>query len=141
MAEQPDRKAVEKAQQTLFDEGMKLRGQVLGGAHIANSKELPPQLQPMQQMAVAAGWSMAWTRPGLERKTRSLLCIAMLSILNRNHELGAHTQGAIRNGATEEEILETLVQVSVYAGMPCGLESTRVAWDALQKMKESGELK
>lgn len=141
MSSDPNREAIEAAQKSLFDEGMKLRGQVLGTAHISSSKSLPPFQQPMQQLAVASGWSLAWTRPGLEKKTRSLLCIAMLATLGRNHELGAHTQGAIRNGATEEEIREVLVQVGVYAGMPAGLEATRYAYEALEKMKASGELK
>ncbi|KAH8812827.1 4-carboxymuconolactone decarboxylase [Xylogone sp. PMI_703] len=141
MADQPNREAIENAQKVLYEEGMKLRGQVLGQSHISNSKSLSEFQQPMQSMAVAMGWSLCWTRPNLEKRVRSLLVIVMLAILGRNHELGIHVQGAIRNGATEQDIQEALIQVSVYAGAPCALESTRVAFDALQKMRESGELK
>jgi len=141
MSEQPDRSAVEQAEKVLYDEGMKIRAQVLGPSHIADSKSLPAFLQPMQSMAVAAGWSLCWTRPNLEHRVRSLLCVAMLAVLGRNHELGVHVKGAIRNGCTEEDIQEALFQTSVYAGIPCALESTRVAWTALEEMRASGELK
>jgi 4-carboxymuconolactone decarboxylase len=110
MAEHPDRAAIEHAQQVLYDEGMKLRGLVLGAAHLKDSKSHSEFQQPMQSMAVSAGWSLCWTRPGLERKTRSLLCLVMLSVLGRDHELGVHVRGAIKNGCTEE-IREALVQV------------------------------
>ncbi|KAL1843513.1 hypothetical protein VTK73DRAFT_2814 [Phialemonium thermophilum] len=141
MADQPDREAIEKAEQLLYEEGMKLRGQVLGASHVANSRALDPFQQPMQSMAVAMGWSLCWTRPGLEKRVRSLLVIVMLAVLGRNHELGVHVQGAIRNGASEQDIQEALMQAAVYAGAPCALESTRVASDALKRMRESGELK
>ncbi|CAM1509656.1 Fc.00g033950.m01.CDS01 [Cosmosporella sp. VM-42] len=141
MSDEPDRKAIEDAEKLLYGEGMKLRGQVLGSAHVTNSKELDEFQQPMQSLAVAMGWSLLWTRPGLEKRVRSLLVIVMLAVMGRNHELGVHVQGAIRNGATEQDIQESLMQVAVYAGCPAALESTRIANDAIKRMKESGELK
>ena len=111
MAEKPDRGAIERAQQILFDEGLKLRAEVLGEAYVDGSKALPNFKQPLQTMAVTAGWALCWTRPGLERKTRSLLCLVMLSVLGRDHELSIHVGGAIKNGCTEEEIREALFQV------------------------------
>lgn len=87
MSNQPDREAIEKAQKVLYDEGMKIRGEVLGASHVANSKSLAEFQQPMQTMAVAMGWSLCWTRPNLEKRVRSLLVIVMLAILGRNHEL------------------------------------------------------
>lgn len=111
MAQKADRAAIEQAQAVLYDEGTKLRQEVLGLKHIAHSKALPDFLQPVQSMAVTAGWSLCWSRPGLERKTRSLLCLVMLAVLGRDHELGVHVQGAISNGCTKEEIREALLQV------------------------------
>ena len=87
MAEQPDRDAIEKAEKILYEEGTKLRAQVLGPSHVGNAKSLAAFQQPMQSMAVAMGWSLLWTRPNLERRVRSLLVIVMLAILGRNHEL------------------------------------------------------
>ena len=87
MADQPNREAIEKAQQVLYEEGMKIRAEVLGASHVADSKSLDPFQQPMQSMAVAMGWSLCWTRPNLEKRVRSLLVIVMLAVLGRNHEL------------------------------------------------------
>ena len=108
---QPDREAIEKAQQTLYNEGMKMREQVLGTAHVKASRELPALQQPIQSLAVSAGWGLCWTRPGLERKTRSLITISLLTALSQDHELGVHVKGAIRNGCTSEEIMEAIYQV------------------------------
>ncbi|OAP57925.1 4-carboxymuconolactone decarboxylase [Fonsecaea erecta] len=140
MAGKADRAAIEKAQQVLYEEGTKLRQEVFGLQHIASSKSLSSFQQPLQTMAVTAGWAMCWTRPGLERKTRSLLCLVMLAVLGRDHELGVHVRGAIHNKCTEEEIREALFQVSVYAGVPAALNATRVAETVLDSMKSEGQL-
>jgi 4-carboxymuconolactone decarboxylase len=79
---------------------------------------------------------MIWSRPGLERRTRSLLNIAMLCALNRSTELAVHVRGAVTNGASEIEIRETLMQVAIYCGMPAGLEGVRVAEKVLQTIKQ-----
>jgi 4-carboxymuconolactone decarboxylase len=79
-----------------------------------------------------------WNRPGLERKTRSLINLAMLTALNRSTELGAHVRGAVNNGATKEEIQEVLLQAAVYCGMPAGLESFRVAEKVLDDLANEG---
>ncbi|OAA65395.1 4-carboxymuconolactone decarboxylase [Niveomyces insectorum RCEF 264] len=141
MSDQPNREAIVKAEELLHEEGTKIRAQVLGASHVSNSKALAEFQQPMQSIAVAMGWSLIWTRPNLEKRVRSLLVIVMLAVLGRNHELGVHVQGAIRNGATEQDIQEALIQASVYAGAPCALESTRIAYEALEKMRANGELK
>lgn len=96
----------------LYEEGTKLRQQIFGPGHIAKSKALSDFQQPIQMMAVTAGWSMCWTRPGLELRTRSLLTLVMLAVLSRDNELAVHVQGAISNGCTKEEIREALLQVS-----------------------------
>jgi 4-carboxymuconolactone decarboxylase len=75
-----------------------------------------------------------WARPGLERKFRSMLCIAMLVALNRGHELRLHVSGAINNGCTVEEIKEVLLQATVYCGLPSGVEGVRIAEEALREL-------
>lgn len=111
MAPQPDRAAIERAQKVIFDEGMKIREQVLGPDHIKASRALPELLQPIQELAVSAGWGIAWTRPGLDRKTRSLITIAVLTSMSQDHEIGLHTKGALNNGCTPEEIMESIHHV------------------------------
>lgn len=113
MAEQADREAIEMAEVILYEEGTKLRQEIFGTQHIANSKALPEFLQPVQTMAVTAGWSLCWSRPGLPRKTRSLLCLVMLAVLGRDHEFGVHVRGAVANGCSQDEIREALLQVSL----------------------------
>ena len=105
MSEQPNREAIEKAQKVLFDEGMKVREQVLGTAHVQNSRSLPALQEPVQSLAVSAGWALCWARPGLERKTRSLITVSLLTALGQDHELGVHVKGAINNGCTPEEVM------------------------------------
>lgn len=112
MAEKADRAAIDEAQQTLYEEGTKLRQEIFGSSYISQSKALSDFQQPLQTMAVAAGWSLCWTRPGLKRKTRSLLCLVMLAVLGRDHELSVHVRGAVANGCTQKEIQEALFQVS-----------------------------
>ena len=82
-----------------------------------------------------------WNRPGLERKQRSLLNIGMLCALNRGPELGNHVRGAINNGLTPVEIREAILQVSVYVGMPAGLEGFKIAERVIEEMKRNGEYK
>ncbi|KAH8695621.1 4-carboxymuconolactone decarboxylase [Talaromyces proteolyticus] len=130
--EKPDRAAIERAQQVLYDEGSKLREKVFGHQYISKSKSLPEFLQPVQTMAITAGWSLVWSRPGLELKTRSLLCLAMLAMLGRDNELAAHVRGAISNGCTEKEIQEVFLQVGVYGGVPNAVNATRIASEVLQ---------
>lgn len=108
----PDRKVIENAQAALVEEGTKLRTQVLGEKHVTTLGEAPAFLQPIRNMAAAGGWAMCWTRPGLELKTRSLLCIVMLSVLGKDHELAVHVRGAVQNGCAVTEIREALFQVN-----------------------------
>ena len=122
-----------------FDDGMQVRREVLGAAHVersmANASEFA---RPMQELVTEFCWGAVWNRPGLERKTRSLINLAMLTALNRSTELGAHVRGAVNNGATKEEIQEVLLQAAVYCGMPAGLESFRVAEKVLDDLAHEG---
>jgi len=81
----------------------------------------------MQELATEYCWGYVWGREGLPRKTRSMLNLAMISALNRPHELKMHIAGALRNGLTREEIREIFLQVAIYCGVPAGVDSFRVA--------------
>lgn len=124
-----------------YDAGLQVRREVLGTAHVDRSLgQVTEFSRPIQELVTEYCWGAVWTRPGLDRRTRSLLNLAMLSALNRGHELGVHVRGAIRNGVTPEEIQEALMQVAIYVGVPASLESFRVAEAKLEEMKAAGEL-
>lgn len=125
------------ARQVLFQEGYAIRQEVTGPAHVERSWTNASDFsRPMQELATQAGWALIWGRPGLDRRTRSLLNLAMLVALGKSQELAVHVKGAIRNGATETEIQEAIMQASVYAGLPTGLEGFRVAERALNELKQ-----
>jgi 4-carboxymuconolactone decarboxylase len=124
-----------------FEAGLAKRKQVLGAAHVERSLEQTSDFaRPIQELVTEYCWGEIWTREGLSDKTRSLINLAMLSALNRGHELGVHVRGAIRNGVTVEEIQEVLLQVGIYVGVPASLEAFRIAEAKINEMKESGEL-
>ncbi|KAK5193119.1 hypothetical protein LTR99_001775 [Exophiala xenobiotica] len=129
---------VAEAHKTLYDQGIPIRTDVTGPQHVQRSLQNNSSdfARPMQELATEWGWGSIWTRPGLERKTRSLLNIAMLCALNRMTELAVHVRGAINNGASELEIRETLMQVGAYCGLPAGLEGVRVAEGVLKTIRE-----
>ena len=121
----------------LFDKGLKVRREVLGpeyvDASLANANEF---MQAFQEITTEWCWGYAWTRPGLDRKTRSIVNLAMLSALNRPHELKLHAKAAVlSNGLTKEEIAEVLLQVACYCGVPAGVDSFRNVREAF---KEAG---
>jgi 4-carboxymuconolactone decarboxylase len=133
---------VAEAHQTLWDEGIKIRTQVVGAEHVNNSiQNVSDFAKPMQELATEVGWGWVWARDGLDKKTRSLLNIAMLCALGRSHELGVHVRGAFNNGATEVEVREVILQAAIYSGFPAGLEGTRVAERVLKSWKEEQESK
>jgi 4-carboxymuconolactone decarboxylase len=111
-----------------YESGLAVRRAVLGSEHVDRALESATSFsRPMQELVTECCWGAVWTREGLDRRTRSLINLAMLTALNRSHELGAHVRGALTNGCTEEEIRETLLQAAIYCGMPAGMESFRVA--------------
>lgn len=127
----------QEARKALFDEGYAIRAEVTGPAHVERSWSQASEFgRPMQELATQAGWALIWGRPGLDRRTRSLLNLAMLVALGKSTELGVHVKGAVRNGVTETEIQEAIMQASIYAGLPSGLEGFRVAERALAEMKQ-----
>jgi 4-carboxymuconolactone decarboxylase len=123
----------------MFDKGLEIRKSVLGKEFvekaIANATDFN---RPMQELTTEYCWGWCWGRDGLPKKTRSMLNIAMLSILNRNHELKMHVKGAIRNGVTREEIREIILQAAIYGGIPCGVDSFRLAAEALAELDKEG---
>jgi 4-carboxymuconolactone decarboxylase len=94
--------------------------------------------RPIQEFVTEYCWGTVWNSDGLERKTRSLINIAMLTALNRNHELGVHVRGALTNGATVAEIQEVLMQTAIYVGVPAALESFRTAERVIAEVNGDG---
>lgn len=114
--------------ETLYDRGMEVRRAVLGDEHVDAALERTTDFdRPMQELAVEYCWGGIWTRPGLDRRSRSIINLAMLGALGRQHELEMHVRGALANGLTEDEIGEVLLQVAVYCGIPAGIDAFRTA--------------
>jgi 4-carboxymuconolactone decarboxylase len=119
----------------VFDRGLAIRKEVLGKEFVERSFETADDFNmPMQELTTEYCWGYIWGREGLPRKTRSMLNLAMLSALGRNHELAMHLKGALVNGVTKDEIKEVLLQVAVYCGVPAGVESFRVAREVFAKI-------
>nr|WP_246415664.1 carboxymuconolactone decarboxylase family protein [Novosphingobium taihuense] len=109
-----------------------MRKDVLGASYVENAMARADDFtRPMQELSTSYCWGEIWSRPGLSRRERSLLNLGMISALNRPHELRLHVKAARRNGLTNEEIREALLQVAVYCGIPAGIDSTRIAAEAL----------
>jgi len=120
----------------MFEKGLKVRKEVVGAEYVEKQlKEADAFNMPLQELVTEYCWGWLWNRPGLQRKTRSLLNVAMLSVLNRHTELKSHVKGAIRNGCTKDEISEVLLQVAVYGGVPAGVESFRLAREAFKELE------
>lgn len=129
----------EAEQEALFQRGLRVRRDVLGAEHVDRSlAQVSDFSRPVQEFVTAFCWGSVWDRPNLDRRTRSLLNLAMLTALNRMHEFAVHVRGAVNNGCTEEEIQEVLLQAAVYCGAPAALESFRVAERVLDEMREGG---
>jgi len=105
--------------------GREIRRQVLGEKHVANSHAVDALSQPKTQLSEYV-WSKIWARPGLTVQQRSIANLAMLTALNRPHELKLHVHGALNNGLTKEEISEVLLQTGVYCGLPAAVDSFRI---------------
>jgi 4-carboxymuconolactone decarboxylase len=118
-----------------FEKGLKLRKQVLGAEYVEKSMASADSFSlPMQELSTEYCWGHVWTRPGLALRDRSLINIAMISALNRPHELKLHVKAALNNGLSREEIREVILQVAVYCGVPAGIDSTRIAREAFAEV-------
>jgi 4-carboxymuconolactone decarboxylase len=119
-----------------FDKGLQVRTAVLGKDYVeASMKNADDFNRPFQELVTEYCWGAAWGSDGLSHKTRSMLNLAMISILNRPHELKLHVKGALTNGVTKEEIREVLIQVAIYAGIPCGVDAFRIAREAFKEVE------
>lgn len=118
-----------------FDKGLKTRREVLGAeyvdASIANADDFN---RPMQELVTEYCWNEIWNRPGLDRKTRSIMNLCMITALNRPHELKLHVRGAINNGLTKDEIKEMFLQAAIYCGVPAAIDSFRNAKEVFKEM-------
>ena len=111
-----------------FERGLEVRKKVLGEEYVNESLARATDFsRPMQEFVTEYCWGEIWTRPGLDRKTRIMLNLAMLTALNRPHEIKLHVRGALNNGVTKEEIREVFLQAAVYCGVPAAIDSFRIA--------------
>ncbi|WP_238013255.1 carboxymuconolactone decarboxylase family protein [Dactylosporangium sp. AC04546] len=124
-----------------LERGNRVRREVLGDAHVDRSMLRATEFtRVVQEFVTASCWGDVWSRPGLDRRTRSLLNLAMLTALNRPHEFSVHVRGALRNGCTEAEIQEVLLQTAVYCGAPAALESFRHAERVIEDVRQEAAL-
>ncbi|MET8976894.1 carboxymuconolactone decarboxylase family protein [Streptomyces sp. NPDC004539] len=122
-----------------FEEGLKIRKEVLGADRVERTlSEASDFVWPAQQWVTEACWGTVWNRPGLDRATRSLLNIALLTALGRPVELAGHVRGALTNGCTPEQIQEVLLHTGVYCGVPAALDAFRTADTVLAEHAEGG---
>lgn len=118
-----------------FDKGLSIRKSVLGAEFVDKAIASADDFnRPLQEIVTQYCWGEIWGRPGLDKKTRSLLNLAMLSALNRPHEIKMHVKGALNNGVTKEEIREVFLQVAIYCGVPAGVDSFRVAKEVFTEL-------
>jgi 4-carboxymuconolactone decarboxylase len=122
----------EMAGSELFDQGLQIRREVLGAEYVDGSLASADDfMMAFQRIATEWCWGYTWGRPGLDRRTRSMLNLAMLTALGRSAELKLHVRGALANGVTVEEIKETLIHATAYCGIPAGLEAFKSAHETL----------
>ncbi len=120
-----------------YDKGMKIRRETLGDAYVDKAlADANAFTADLQELVTTYCWGEVWGRDGLDRKTRSIINLAMISALNRPHELAAHVRGAVNNGLTPDEIKEVLLQVGIYCGVPAMVDSFRIAKTVLGDMDE-----
>lgn len=118
-----------------FEKGLQTRREVLGSEYVDSSiKNAGDFNMPMQELVTEYAWNAIWNRPGLDRRSRSMINLAMLTALNRPHELKLHLKGAINNGLSKDEIREILMQTAIYCGVPAAIDSFRCAKEVFAEM-------
>jgi 4-carboxymuconolactone decarboxylase len=118
-----------------FEKGLKTRREVLGAEYVDTSiRNADSFNQAMQELTTEVCWNGIWNRPGLDRRTRSIINLSMLVALNRPHELKLHIRGAVNNGLTKDDIREVLLQTAVYCGVPAGIDAFRNAREVFKEM-------
>ena len=122
-----------------YEKGLAVRREVLGAAYVDDAIAKADELsRPLQDLVTEYCWGEIWTRPGLPRQMRSLINLAMLTALNRPHEVRLHVRGALNNGCSREEIMEVLLQTAIYCGVPAAIDSVRIARDVFDDAGRSG---
>jgi 4-carboxymuconolactone decarboxylase len=121
----------------LYETGLRIRREVLGAEYVDKSISMSDDFnRPLQELVTQYCWGAVWSRPGLNRKTRSLINLAMLTALNRPHEVKLHLKGALNNGCSREEIMEVLLQTAIYCGVPAAIDSFRLAREVFNEGKQ-----
>ena len=119
----------------LYEKGLAIRKSVLGAEYVDKALAAADDFnRPMQELTTEYCWGWCWGREGLDKKPRSIINLAMISALNRPHEVKAHVKGALNNGLTKDEIREVLLQVAIYCGIPAGVDSFRAAKEVFTEM-------
>ncbi len=123
------------SEESLFDRGLAVRKEVLGEDYVNKSIAGADEFtRTMAEWSTEYCWGALWTRPGLDRRSRSIANLSMIAALNRPNELKLHVKAAVKNGLSRDEIKEVLLQVAVYAGVPAGIDSFRIARDAFKEL-------
>ena len=118
-----------------FEAGLAVRREVLGAEYVEQALAGADSFnRDFQELATEFCWGGTWARGVLDRKTRSILNLGMLSALNRPEEFKLHVRGALTNGCTLDELREVLLQIAVYCGIPAGVEAFRLARDVLREL-------
>ena len=119
----------------MFEKGLKIRREVLGAEYVDKAIASADDFnRPLQELVTQYCWGEIWGRPGLDRKTRSLINLAMISALNRPHEVKMHIKGALNNGLTKDDIKEVFLQVAIYCGVPAAVDSFRTAQEVFKEL-------
>lgn len=120
-----------------FEQGLKIRKQVLGDAYVEKSINNADDFNlPLQKLVTEYCWGEVWGNDDLTKQQRSMINLAMISALNRPHELKLHVKGALRNGLSKDTIRGVLMQVAIYCGVPAAVDSFRIAKEAIQEYEE-----
>jgi 3-oxoadipate enol-lactonase / 4-carboxymuconolactone decarboxylase len=139
IAEHLERRAGRDGGRDPFDAGMQVRRAVLGDAHVDRAIEHTTEFTaPFQDFITRYAWGSVWTRPGLERRTRSAITLAVLTALGRENEIAMHVRGAVRNGMTPEEIGEVLLHTAIYAGVPAANAAYAIAQRTINELTATG---
>ena len=119
----------------LYAQGLQTRRDVLGADYVDAAIACADDFnRPLQELVTQYCWGDVWNRPGLDRRTRSLLNLAMLTALNRPHELKLHIKGALNNGVTKDEMREVFLQAGIYCGVPAAVDSFRTAREVFKEL-------
>jgi len=118
----------------MFEKGLKIRREVLGADYVDKAiRSADSFTEPLQQLITTYCWGQIWGRPGLDRRTRSMINLAMITALNRPHELKLHVGAALNNGLTKDEIREVLLQTAIYCGLPAAVDAFRTATQVFEE--------